>query len=426
MVYNFNLSTKNNFRKVFMSTIIRSNHFPNGKPALLGGTPVFSERVSLVQPVLPNLAELSGEVQCILSSGMVTKGRYLRQFEEEIQECLQVKHAVAVSSCTTGLMLTYKALGLSGDVVVPSFTFMATASALVWCDLRPVFADVDGTTTNLDAEAARIAITPSTTAIVGVHNFGNPADVAELNDLAQQHHLKIIYDAAHGFGALYQGAPLGPLGDANIFSMSPTKLLITGEGGIVATNDDELANAVRMGREYGNDGSYDSAFAGINARMPEFNALMGIYSLKRLEAAARSRNDTAALYHELLGQLPGIEFQAVRSGNRSAYKDLSIVIYPHQFCLTRDELQRALTAENIDTRKYYAPPVHKQHAYQHFSDQQTHLPVTDWLSENSLSLPIWSFMPDEIVKNICLAISRIYQSPPSIRKVLRNNAMETS
>lgn len=408
-----------------MNTISESKNSPNEKPAMLGGTPVFTKRVSLVQPVLPDLAELSNEVHSILSSGMVTKGRYLRQLEEEIQECLQVKHAVAVSSCTTGLMLTYKALGLSGDVVVPSFTFMATVSALVWCGLRPVFADVDGTTTNLDVEAARAAITPDTTAIVGVHNFGNPADIAELNHLAHHHHLKIIYDAAHGFGSLYQGAPLGPLGDANIFSMSPTKLLITGEGGIVATSDDELAKSVRMGREYGNDGSYDSAFAGINARMPEFNALMGIYSLKRLEAAARSRNDTAALYQEMLGRIPGIEFQTVRSGNRSSYKDFSIVVYPNQFGLTRDELQQALEAENIDTRKYYVPPVHRQHAYKQFFDHRRGLPVTDWLAANSLSLPIWSFMPDEIVKNICFAISRICQFAPGFRQVFINDATKT-
>jgi dTDP-4-amino-4,6-dideoxygalactose transaminase len=401
-----------------MNTLIESKNSLNGKPALLGGTPVFTSKVSLVHQVLPDLAELSNEVHSILSSGMVTKGRYLRQLEEEIQEHLQAKHAVAVSSCTTGLMLTYKALGLSGDVVVPSFTFMATVSALVWCGLRPVFADVDGTTTNLDVEAARAAITPATTAIVAVHNFGNPADIAELNNLAQQHHLKIIYDAAHGFGSLYQGAPLGPLGDANIFSMSPTKLLITGEGGIVATNDDELAKTVRMGREYGNDGSYDSAFAGINARMPEFNALMGIYSLKRLEPAASSRNGTAALYQEMLGQIPGIEFQTVRSGNRSSYKDFSIIIYPDQFGLTRDELQLALTAENIDTRKYYAPPVHQQHAYKQFYNHQTHLPITDWLSANSISLPIWSFMPNEVVKNICAAVTKIHQSSKCISQLL--------
>jgi dTDP-4-amino-4,6-dideoxygalactose transaminase len=372
----------------------------------------------MVQPVLPELAELSNGVRDILSSGMVTKGRYLRQFEEALQEHLQVKHAVAVSSCTTGLMLTYKALGLKGEVIVPSFTFMATVSALVWCGLRPVFADVDGTTTNLDTRSVVTAITPNTTAMVGVHNFGNPADIAELNDLARQFHLKIVYDAAHGFGSLYQGTPLGPLGEANVFSLSPTKLLITGEGGIVATDDDELAEAVRMGREYGNDGSYDSAFAGMNARMPEFNALMGIHSLKRLEAAARSRNETAALYQELLGQIPGVEFQSVRSGNRSSYKDLSIVIYPNQFGLSRDDLQLALTEENIDTRKYYAPPVHQQSAYQQFYDNQTPLLITDWLASNSLSLPIWSFMPDDVVRHICFAVSRIHQNANQIHQSL--------
>jgi dTDP-4-amino-4,6-dideoxygalactose transaminase len=261
-------------------------------PAVLDGAPIFPSKVSIVRPALPEMEDLANDMKGILSSGMVTKGRYLRQFEEAIQEHLHVKHAVAVSSCTTGLMLTYKALGLQGDVVVPSFTFMATVSALIWCGLNPIFADVDGTTTNLDVQSARAAITPNTTAIVGVHNFGNPADVRELIDLAQEFHLKLIFDAAHGFGSLYQGAPLGPQGNANVFSSSPTKLLITGEGGIVATNDDDLAAAVRMGREYGNDGSYDSAFAGINARMSEFNALLGLYSLKRLDAAARSRNDT--------------------------------------------------------------------------------------------------------------------------------------
>lgn len=387
-------------------------------PAMLGGAPVFSHKVSLVRPVLPSMDELASDIQCILSSRMVTKGRYLHQFEEELQEHLHVKHAVAVSSCTTGLMLTYKALGLQGDVVVPSFTFMATVSALVWCGLNPIFADVDGTTTNLDVQSARAAITPNTTAIVGVHNFGTPADITELCNLAEEFHLKLVFDAAHGFGSLYQGATIGSQGNANVFSTSPTKLLITGEGGIVATNDDELAEAVRIGREYGNDGSYDSVFAGINARMPEFNALMGIHSLKQLEAAAMSRNETAALYQENLGQLPGIEFQRVRSGNRSSYKDFSIVIYPNQFGLTRDELQLALSAENIDTRKYYAPPVHHQCAYRQFFDTRTLLPITDWLAANSLSLPIWSFMPDDIVKHICFAISRIHQSRRKIHQLL--------
>ncbi|HZW03611.1 MAG TPA: aminotransferase class I/II-fold pyridoxal phosphate-dependent enzyme, partial [Anaerolineaceae bacterium] len=246
------------------------------KPAVLGGEPIFANKVTIVRPVLPELSELQADVHTILSSGMVTKGRYLREFEEAVCQHLGVKHAVAVSSCTTGLMLSYKLLGLTGDVVVPSFTFMATVAALVWNGLRPIYADVDPGTTNLDVAAAERAITPHTTAIVAVHNFGNPADIAELEALAHRHKLKLIFDAAHGFGALYQGVPVGKQGDAQIYSLSPTKLLITGEGGIVATNNDDLAEALRVGREYGNSGAYDSLFAGLNARMPEFNALMGI------------------------------------------------------------------------------------------------------------------------------------------------------
>lgn len=387
------------------------------KPAVLGGEPAFANKVTIVRPVLPDFSEIQAGVQDILSSGMVTKGRFLREFEEAVTEHLGVKHAVAVSSCTTGLMLSYKLLGLTGDVVVPSFTFMATVAALVWNGLRPVYADVDPGTTNLDAAAAERAITPNTSAIVAVHNFGNPADIAELEDVARRHKLKLIFDAAHGFGARYQGEPVGKQGDAQVYSLSPTKLLITGEGGIVATNNDDLAEAIRVGREYGNSGAYDSIFAGMNARMPEFNALMGIYSLKRLDAAAESRNETVALYHELLGRLPGIEFQQVRAGNRNSYKDFSIVIHADRFGLTRDELQAALTAENVDTRRYYDPPVHRQTAYAHFAGESP-LPHTDWLAYNSLSLPIWSFMPQDVAAGICRAVERIYENAPAVRSAL--------
>jgi dTDP-4-amino-4,6-dideoxygalactose transaminase len=149
----------------------------NGKPALLGNPPVFRAPVPFVRPLLPDYAELSDGVQGILDSGMVTKGSHLAAFEEAMAAHLGVKHAVAVSSCTTGLMLTYRGLGLTGDVVAPSFTFMATVSALVWAGLRPAFADVSADTYNLDPEAAENAVTKATSAIVAVHNFGNPADL---------------------------------------------------------------------------------------------------------------------------------------------------------------------------------------------------------------------------------------------------------
>ncbi|MFZ0548138.1 MAG: DegT/DnrJ/EryC1/StrS family aminotransferase [Candidatus Promineifilaceae bacterium] len=388
------------------------------KPAILGNDPIFEHKIHIVKPVLPSLDQMVDAVGGILESGMVTKGQHLRVFETAVAEHLKVKHAVAVSSCTTGLMLTYQGLGLTGDVVVPSFTFMATVSALIWNGLRPIFADVDFGTTNLDPEAAEAAITPETTAIVAVHNFGNPADIEALQDVADRHHLRLIFDAAHGFGALYQGVPVGPQGDAHVYSLSPTKLLVAGEGGIVATNDDALAESVRIGREYGNSGTYDSAFAGMNARMPELNALMGYHSLNMLEAAAAQRNNNVDIYHEQLGQIPGIEFQIVRPGNRNSYKDFSITIDPEKFGLNRDELAQALTAENIDTRKYYDPPVHRQTAYAHFAYPSNGLYNTERLSERSLSLPVWSHMEPETVFKICQAVRQIYESAEQVQVAL--------
>jgi len=386
-------------------------------PATLGGRPVFAHKVNIVRPVLPPLSELQGGVEQILSTGMVTKGQYLKEFEEAVAQHLGVKHAVAVSSCTTGLMLTYRGLGLTGDVVVPSFTFMATVSALAWCGLNPIFTDVDAGTTDLDPAAVEAAITPDTTAIVGVHNFGNPAEIEALQEIATRRGLKLVFDAAHGFGARYHDQPVGSQGDAQVFSLSPTKLLISGEGGIVSTNDDRLAAVLRMGREYGNDGHYDSALAGINARMPEFNALMGLKSLALLENAAQTRNETANLYQEVLGKLPGIGFQEVRPGNRSAYKDFSLTIDAQEFGLSRDQLADALAAENIDTRKYYDPPVHRQTAYRHLYSGRL-LPCTDWLAQNSLSLPIWSSMDSPTALGICEAVQRIHIHSKAIHEAL--------
>lgn len=395
----------------------------NDRPALLGGTPIFRSKVNIVRPVLPAFEDMRADIEEILLSGMVTKGRHLAAFERAIEEHLGVKNAVAVSSCTLGLMLTYRGLGLTGDVVVPSFTFMATVSSLIWAGLKPVFADVNFDTTTLDPKAVEKAITPNTCAIVAVHNFGAPAEIEELKALSDRHGLRLIFDAAHGFGTLYRGTPVGRQGDAHVYSLSPTKLLITGEGGVVATNDDSLAESIRLGREYGNDGKYDSAFAGVNARMPELGALMGIYSLRDLEEAARHRNHTAALYRKQLGRMQGIGFQNVSETNRSSYREFSIVIDPASFGLNRDELAKALEAENVDTRKYYDPPVHRQTAYTRFAPTSGLLTNTNLLAARSLSLPMWSNMSDETAVDICRAITRIHEFADDVSAAVNQSAI---
>jgi dTDP-4-amino-4,6-dideoxygalactose transaminase len=394
----------------------------SARPALLGNNPIFSKKIAVARPVLPEIEDLSDGLRQILHTRILSKGPHVSEFEKMVAEHLGVKHAVAVSSCTSGLMLTYQGLGLTGDVVVPSFTFMATVSALRWAGLRPIFADVDRTTTNLDPATAEAAITPATSAIVAVHNFGNPADLEELQQVADSHRVQLILDSAHGFGSLYQGEAVGPQGAAHVFSLSATKLLVAGEGGIVATNDDELAAKIRIGREFGNTGNYDSVIPGLNARLPEFNALLGQHGLRGLEAAVRHRNSIADLYRTQLGFLPGVEFQEVRDGNRSAYKDFSITT-DARFGLTRDELQIALAAENIETRKYYDPPVHRQLAYERFAPSEWDLPNTDFLAASILNLPIWSDMDPAVASGVCEAIERAHEFADEISAELKQTTL---
>lgn len=386
-------------------------------PTLLGDNPTFERTVPLAKPLLPDFPDLSVEFETILRNGILSKGQHVASLEDRVAEALEVKHAVAISSCTTGLMLTYQALELTGEVIVPSFTFMATVSALRWAGLRPVFADVDLRTTNLSLAAVRAAITPRTTAIVAVHNFGNPADIDGLRDIADQYRLRLIFDAAHGFGSRYRNRPVGRQGDAQVFSLSPTKLVVAGEGGIVAMNDDDLASRIRVGREFGNCGSYDSEVPGLNGRLPELNALLAHRSLGNLEAAVAVRNSIAAFYCQELCRLPGIHFQEVRPNDRSSFKDFAIIVDSDRFGLTRNELSLALKAENIETRAYYDPPVHQQRAYQQFAPVEP-LFNTNALASGVLCLPIWSEMDLEIPSKICAAIAAAHQFADRIHATL--------
>ena len=387
--------------------------------SILGAPPLFAQKIPIAKPVLPSTADLAQGLAQMLETGIVTNGPFTKAFETAVAENLKVKHALAVSSGTTGLMIAYRALGLEGEVIVPSFTFMASVSSLVWAGVQPVFADINYETGNLDPAAAAEAITPRTSAIVAIHNSGNPADIAELQDLAARNNLALIFDAAHAFGSFYQGEVVGAQGDAHVFSLTPTKLVVAGEGGIIATNDDQMAARVRVLREYGNPGDYNTRVAGVNGRMQEFSGLMGTYSLPKLAAAVCHRNHLATLYRERLGKLPGICFQLVRDGNRNSYKDFSIIVDEDAFGLTRDELVTVLQAENIDTRNYFDPPVHRQIAYRKYASANASLQNTDRLSARIIDLPIWSHMDEGVVSGICAAIEKAHELSSQISRRLR-------
>lgn len=382
-------------------------------PAILGGQPTFPTKLPFVRPWLPSWDDVRGELRGLVDTGMLTKGPKLAEFERRLAEHLGCEHAVCVSSCTSGLMLTYQALGLTGEAIVPSFTFMATVSALQWRGVRPVFADVVRETTNLDPAAVEAKITPRTSAIVAVHNFGVPAEIDALTDIAERRGLKLIFDAAHGFGTEYQGSPVGGQGDAHSFSMSPTKLLAAGEGGVVTTNSADLADQIRIGREYGNAGDYDSQFAGMNARMSEFHAVMGLHALAGLPDAVAQRRLIAEAYRRSLASLPGVEFQQIAPGDASSCKDVSLLIDEAEFGMSRDQLQSALAAENIDTRSYYDPPVHRHKAYAHHWDGEP-LPVTETLAHGSISLPIGRHIDEATAATIGETIAALHHTAPKI------------
>jgi len=361
----------------------------------------------------------------VFSSGQITNGQYVREFENKAAEYLEVKHCVAVSSCTLGLMLVEKALELTGEVILPSFTFSATGHSLLWNGLKPVFVDCLKDSFNLDPLKIEDKITERTSAIVAVHVFGNPADVDLLTTVAEKHNLSLIFDAAHAFGSHYRGDLVGSAGDAEVFSLSPTKLLITGEGGLVATNNGELARTIRIGRNYGDPGNYDCEFAGLNARMPEWNAVVGINSLDFLEENIQRRNNIARLYRQGLEGMPGVKFQTVDFHNRSTCKDFTIFVDAEKFGLNRDMLAIALDQEGIQTRKYFYPPLHKMRVYQRVDEACVlNLPVTDYLSKNVISLPIYSLLSDNDAEKICHAITCIQAHGHEIHRVFAEENQE--
>jgi len=260
----------------------------------------------------------------------------------------------------------------------------------------------------MDASDVEARITEKTGAILAVHLYGNPARIDELQQIANRHGLKLIFDAAHAFGSSYRGSPIGGFGDAEVFSLSPTKLLVAGEGGLVCTNDSTLARMIRAGRNYGDAGSYDPELLGLNARMTEFNAAMALAGLALVDQKVKRHNEIAKQYTELLAGTPGIRFQDVDKDDCSAYKDFSVLVSQTEFGMSRDEIGDALLRQGIPTKKYFYPPLHRQRLFTaNDTGRGAQLPNTAGISEGVLSLPIYESLADETVRMVALAIRRL-------------------
>jgi dTDP-4-amino-4,6-dideoxygalactose transaminase len=289
--------------------------------------------------------------------------------------------------------------------------------AILWAGLIPVFADCLPDTLNLDPQDVKRKIKNETSAILATHIYGNPVNIEGLEELARSSGIKLFIDAAHGFGARYKGQAVGGFGNAEVMSLSPTKLLIAAEGGVVTTNDGDLATHLRWARNYGDPGNYDCQILGLNARMSEFHASLALAGLKGLEQRVTRRNEIAGIYTETLGMLPGVRFQTVSDGDRSSRKDFALFIDESEFGLSRDVLALALEAENIGTRNYYHPPVHEQTFLKAYPHRAEGLEITSRISRQALCVPVYSLLTDGDIGNICQAIIGIHRYAQEIESV---------
>ncbi|MGD8374720.1 MAG: DegT/DnrJ/EryC1/StrS family aminotransferase [Acidobacteriota bacterium] len=387
--------------------------------AVLGGAPASAREIPMNQPTLPKIEEVDGALADVLSSGQVTNHRYVRRVEEKAAEYLGVRHAVAVSSCTSGLILGIQALDLERPrVLVPSFTFPATAHAVTWNGLEPAFLDCEEDTFNVSLESMESRIDPRTGALVAVPIFGNPVQGRKIRAIADRRGLPVIYDAAHALGARHSGVPISEHADLAVFSLAPTKVVPAGEGGIVATNDDELARRLRIGRNYGNPGDYDCEFAGLNARMSEFHAVMALFGLERLDAAIVRRGELVSRYRGLLEGIPGVGFQQIRDGDRCTYNYFAISVEPDRFGLDVTELAQALRAENIGCRRYFYPPLHRQRIYAGKDMDAAGLEVTDRVADRVLCLPLFTHLEFEELDLVAEVVQEIQERAPVVRETL--------
>jgi dTDP-4-amino-4,6-dideoxygalactose transaminase len=355
----------------------------------------------IIRPTIPEVETLTDEFREIIESGIITCGPRVAGLEQRAAELLGVKHCVAVSCCTSGLILAAKALELSGEVIVPAFTFAASVHALVWAGLKPVFCDALPSTFNLDPEDVAARITDRTSAIMPVYIFGLPPDFDRLKPLAEKHGLKLLCDSAQAMGATYHQSPAGSFGDIEVFSMSPTKVATAVEGGLLTTDDPEMARRLRSLRDYGKaEDGCDMEFIGLSARMSELHAAVGLRSLAHCHELIEQRKTLVALYRKELTGLRGVSFQNIPEDRTTSYNYM--VLFLNQDAkLTRDELNIALARYGIQTRKYFYPAIHEMSAYaEQGKTYRGNLPVAESASRTGLALPLYSHMNEEDVSVI--------------------------
>ena len=388
--------------------------------AIFGGRPAFEQFLHVGRPNIGNRQKFSSRVDDILDRRWLTNdGPYVSEFEQRIIELTGVKHCIATCNATIALEIAIRALGLKGEVILPSFTFIATAHALQWQEITPVFCDIDPQSHTIDPKAIERLINSRTSGILAVNLWGRHCDIAALEEIAARHGLKLLFDSAHAFGCSYRRQMIGGFGDAEVFSFHATKFLNSMEGGAIVTNDDELAQQTRLMRNFGFT-SYDHvASLGINGKMSEVCAAMGLTNLESMDEFIAVNRRNYQQYEEELAGLRGITLVPNDEAEKCNYQYVVLESDIDQTIVSRDELMRVLYSEKVLARRYFYPGCHRMAPYKGTLTDLS-LPETERISERVLSLPTGTSLSPADISTICEIIRLVVNNGREVSTKLRS------
>lgn len=368
-------------------------------------TPAFAEPIHVGGPNVGDKGAFLARVDDILDrKWMTNNGPLVQEFEKRIAKHLGVRHCVAMCNGTIALEIAIRALELKDEVILPSWTFVATAHALSWQGITPVFADIDPVTENLDPGSVRRMITPRTTGIIGVHVWGRAAPVEALKEIADEHGLQLMFDAAHAFGCSHKGTQIGNFGACEVLSFHATKFFNTFEGGAVVTNDDALAEKMRLMRNFGFSGYDNVIHPGTNGKMIEVCAAMGLVNLDNIDNVIAINRRNYEAYRQALQDHAHLSL--IRYDEREANNFQYIVVSVGQDSpVGRDAIIDALHANNVLARKYFWPGCHGMKPYRElYPHAHLMLPHTVSISERNIVLPTGTSVDESTVTRIVAII----------------------
>lgn len=386
--------------------------------AVFDGQPTFETPLHVGRPNVGDRQRFMQYMEDLLDRRWFTnKGPYVLELEQKIAALLGVRHCIMMCNGTVALEIAIRACGITGEVILPSFTFIATAHALQWQEITPVFCDIDPKTHCIDPACVERHITPRTSAIIGVHLWGNACDVEALQEISERHNLKLLFDAAHAFNCSYRGRMIGGFGDAEIFSFHATKFFTTFEGGAVTTNDDDLAEKIRLMKNFGFAGQDNVIYIGTNGKMSEASAAMGLAALESLDRFVEINRRNYLQYHEALADLKGLRLYRYNEAETCNFQYVIVEVDEVECGLSRDQLQTLLLAEKVLARRYFYPGCHRMEPYRsYFPHVGMLLPETERLSHRVLALPTGTAVGEEEIDQICRLIGFALSKGEDIRR----------